>query len=282
MPVPRLQQREVCFQPLTKRQRSSILRCKCTTGRVLLTREAGKNGPLRNKLAGEGISTVECPMVQTVDGPDKAALVVSLQAPKFAWVTVTSPESARVFAEAWDQAGRPDVNIASVGKGTSRILEQHSPSLTPAFVPSKANAETLSAELPAPAAGDAAVLYPASQRAQHTLQDGLTARGFRVTRLDTYSTKPVKTVPEPELQAALACAVVAVAAPSALKAWLRIAGDSAAKARPVACIGSTSGRAALRLGWREDHVFWPDSPGLEGFVDSVKDALRHRAAADVS
>lgn len=158
--------------------------------------------------------------------------------------------------------------------GTSRILEQHSADLTPAFVPSKANAEALSAELPQDTP-DATVLYPASQRAQHTLQRGLEARHFRVTRLDTYSTEAVTRVSADALEAARRCAVVSVAAPSALKAWLQVAGEDAAKARPVACIGGTSVKAAARLGWPEERVFWPESPGLDGFVASIKDALAH-------
>lgn len=57
-------------------------------------------------------------MVQTVPGPDQDALVDTLSGPAFSWITITSPESARVFAEAWDKAGQPQVRIASVGKGT--------------------------------------------------------------------------------------------------------------------------------------------------------------------
>ena len=35
--------------------------------------------------------------------------------------------------------------------------------------------------------------------------------------------------------------------------------------------GSTSAQAAERLGLQR--VFWPESPGLEGFVDSIAEAL---------
>lgn len=82
------------------------------------------------------------------------------------------------------------------------------------------------------------------------------------------------------LAEARACAVIAVAAPSALKAWLQVAGEDAARAQPVACIGGTSARAALQLGWGEPAVFWPESPGLEGFVESIKEALRASSDAE--
>lgn len=122
------------------------------------------------------------------------------------------------------------------------------------------------------------VLYPASQRAASTLQDGLHDRGFDVRRLDTYTTMPVTKVAPEQLQQACGCDVVAIASPSALKAWLELVGPDVARQARIACIGQTSADAALRLGFGKDQVFWPDHPGLEGFVSSVEDALHIGAA----
>lgn len=55
------------------------------------------------------------------------------------------------------------------------------------------------------------------------------------------------------------------------RAWVRFAGEEAAKATAAACIGSTSARAAEKLGIRR--VYFPEHPGLEGFADSVMRAL---------
>jgi uroporphyrinogen-III synthase len=141
-------------------------------------------------------------------------------------------------------------------------------------VPSKANAESLAAELPIHEPGRCRVLYPASLKAQKTLQDGLLARGAFVERLNTYSTEPVTQVPEDALQRALDCSVVSIASPSALKAWVGLVGIDTARRKPLACIGSTSGTAALRAGWDEQQVFWEDMPGMDGFVSSIDAALR--------
>ena len=118
------------------------------------------------------------------------------------------------------------------------------------------------------------VLYPASQRAASTLQEGLQDRGFDVRRLDTYTTVPVTQVTHEQLQQVAACEVVSIASPSALKAWLELVGPDVAKQARIACIGQTSGETALRLGFSRDQVFWPESPGLEGFVDSIEEALQ--------
>ena len=49
------------------------------------------------------------------------------------------------------------------------------------------------------------------------LQDGLAARGFDVTRLNTYNTSTVKNVEEGTLLEACRAPVVAFASPSAVK-----------------------------------------------------------------
>ena len=69
-------------------------------------------------------------------------------------------------------------------------------------------------------------------------QEGLEARGFRVKRLDTYDTRPVPGLAPAALEAARAAAVVAIASPSALKAWMGFVGAQHAAATSVACIGA--------------------------------------------
>lgn len=158
--------------------------------------------------------------------------------------------------------------------GTSKALARCAPSIQPGFVPSIANAETLSGELPLPASKQHwQVLYPASAKAKNTLQGGLESRGCEVLRLNTYSTEKVQQVSELQLEEALACDVVAVASPSALKAWVSIAGETRAKETTLACIGSTSGNAALALGYDPGRVLWSDTPGLQGLVDCIEQAL---------
>jgi uroporphyrinogen-III synthase len=177
--------------------------------------------------------------------------------------------------------------------GTGKELKDADPRLHIAFCPSIANAATLASELPLEphqivgvtpelaeafqelGSGDGArrVLYPASARAKLTLQEGLKDRGFDVMRLDTYDTKPVTECSETELREALQCDVVCIASPSALKAWVNMVGMERARQLVLACIGSTSGKAALEMGFERDRVFWDDSPGMDGFVRSIEAAL---------
>ena len=120
--------------------------------RVVLTRETGKNGDMRQRLEKHGVEVVEMPLIETAVGVDRSRLAAALVHENgWDWICITSPEAAAVFLEAWEVAGKPDVPIATVGKGTARILksEYESGALTAAtFTPSTANAETLVAELP--------------------------------------------------------------------------------------------------------------------------------------
>ena len=56
---------------------------------------------------------------------------------RFDWITITSPEAATVFRDAWLAAAQPTVQVAVVGAGTSKALNSMEPggSLNPAFTP---------------------------------------------------------------------------------------------------------------------------------------------------
>uniref|UniRef100_A0A453IY14 Uroporphyrinogen-III synthase n=1 Tax=Aegilops tauschii subsp. strangulata TaxID=200361 RepID=A0A453IY14_AEGTS len=144
------------------------------------------------------VHSLELPLIQHVEGPDADRLSAVLRDEKFDWVTVTSPEAAAVFLEGWKAAGSPKVRIAVVGAGTARtfdeVLQSNDGPLEVAFSPSKALGKVLASELPRTSETACKVLYPASAKAGHEIQNGLSARGFEVTRLNTYSTVPVHDV----------------------------------------------------------------------------------------
>ena len=244
--------------------------------RVVLTREEGKNGDMRARLSVRGIEVLEMPLIETAAGADAAALPAALaDAAGWDWVCITSPEAAKVFLRGWREAGEPDVPIATVGKGTAKVLkgEYARGALTlEAFTPSKADAATLAGELPL-TAKSARVLYPASAKAASTLQEGLRSRGARVTRLNTYSTEKVTAVDADAMALAKAADVVTFGSPSAVKAWLALSGLSDEKVEhPLyACIGGTSARACDEVGL--PGVLFPESPGVDGWERVVLDAL---------
>eukprot|EP00182_Erythrolobus_australicus_P001233 CAMPEP_0185841158 /NCGR_PEP_ID=MMETSP1353-20130828/17448_1 /TAXON_ID=1077150 /ORGANISM="Erythrolobus australicus, Strain CCMP3124" /LENGTH=303 /DNA_ID=CAMNT_0028540573 /DNA_START=171 /DNA_END=1079 /DNA_ORIENTATION=+ len=228
---------------------------------VALTREADKNGPLRDALhkassesAAHEFDVLEIPCITHAPGLDSAALKAALeeQAPhvlgEFGWVLVTSPEAANVLTHAWAAAGRPRLHaqIAAVGAATSRALD--SSGMTVSFVPSVAFGKQLAEELPtaSPASDRSAthVLYPASARAKSTVQEGLELRGFAVTRWNVYDTVAAQ-LDADAVQRASLITVGTFASPSAVSAW-----HAAVGALPsyCACIGKTSADRCIQLG----------------------------------
>lgn len=198
-----------------------------------------------------------------------------LRSQQFDWVCITSPEAAAVFLEGWRQAGKPPVRVAVVGAGTGKILTATGePAVAPQFTPSVANAEHFGPELPFLPGGTNRVLYPASNKASSLLQEGLLSRGFDVLRLNTYDTVPVSSIEEGTLRRAREAAVVAVASPSALRAWVQFSGPEAAGEVAVAAIGSTTARAAEKVGLTK--IFYPEQPGMDTFVATIVEALESR------
>ncbi|KAG6520406.1 hypothetical protein ZIOFF_017456 [Zingiber officinale] len=204
---------------------------------------------------------------------------------EFDWIVTTSPEAAAVFLEAWKAAGTPKARIGVVGAGTASVfqdvLQSSEQPLEIAFCPSKATGKVLASELPK-YGENSKVLYPASVKAgneiapQYTdiihLEEGLSARGFDVVRLNTYNTLAVERVEKKTLELALSSPVVAVASPSAVRAWVNFIPKAENWDNSVACIGETTGLAAKKLGLK--NVYYPKNPGLEGWVDSILEALR--------
>ncbi|KAL5777843.1 hypothetical protein ACOSP7_010769 [Xanthoceras sorbifolium] len=243
--------------------------------KVVVTRERGKNGKLINALAKHGVNCLELPLIQHAQGPDLDKLPSILSDTAFDWIVITSPEAGSVFLEAWKAAGSPNVRVSVVGAGTASIFQEvmrsskHAFDL--AFTPSKATGKVLASELPKNNM-KCTVLYPASMKASNEIEEGLFNRGFEVMRLNTYTTVPVHHVDQMVLKQALSAPVVAVASPSAVRAWVNLISESEQWSNSVACIGETTASAAKNLGLR--NVYYPTHPGLEGWVDSILEALK--------
>jgi uroporphyrinogen-III synthase len=247
---------------------------------VALTREDGKNGKMVQALrervvALQEIHVVEVPCIAHADGPDMKILADRLQEDGWDYIIVTSPEAARVVASAWTSAvvNNKDKNsppVAAVGKATESTLKEHG--INVVFTPSKATAETLAVELPVKASADGTnkVMYPASCKAQDTLQTGLSERGFDVVRLNTYDTVTAAWTDAQKVVAAK-CKVACFASPSSVKGWLKNTDDNTSVL--AACIGITSANACRKLGWKDENIFYPEYPGIEGWVDAVNDAV---------
>ncbi|XP_019096191.1 PREDICTED: uroporphyrinogen-III synthase, chloroplastic-like isoform X3 [Camelina sativa] len=229
---------------------------------VVVTRERGKNNQIIKALEKHGISSLELPLIQHAPGPDFHRLASVLTDKSFDWIIITSPEAGSVFLEAWKAASSPKVQIGVVGAGTARVFEEAMQSaeglLHVAFTPSIATGKVLASELPEKVGKRSSVLYPASLKAGTDIENGLSKRGFEVARLNTYTT-------------ALSAPVLSVASPSAVGAWLNLIQNEEQWSNCVACIGETTASTARRRGLK--NVYYPEKPGLEGWVESIMEAL---------
>ncbi|XP_010488806.1 PREDICTED: uroporphyrinogen-III synthase, chloroplastic-like isoform X1 [Camelina sativa] len=242
---------------------------------VVVTRERGKNNQIIKALEKHGISSLELPLIQHAPGPDFHRLASVLTDKSFDWIIITSPEAGSVFLEAWKAASSPKVQIGVVGAGTARVFEEAMQSaeglLHVAFTPSIATGKVLASELPEKVGKRSSVLYPASLKAGTDIENGLSKRGFEVARLNTYTTVPVQSVDTVLLQQALSAPVLSVASPSAVGAWLNLIQNEEQWSNCVACIGETTASTARRRGLK--NVYYPEKPGLEGWVESIMEAL---------
>jgi len=237
-------------------------------GTVVLTREKGKNDKLAAKLTALGLECVELPLIEHAAAADTARLPEVLAERVWDWVIVTSPEGAHVLLDGWEKAGKPELRMAVVGDATGAALGGN---LGISFIPSKAMGKVLAEELPIAAPGEH-VLYAGSALANNGMMDDLTARGFEVTRMSTYTTRMVEAVDAATLAKAVAADVVTFASPSTVKAWVKVATESAATRWPrAACIGKTSAVACDAANIAP--CFFPEQPGMDGWVASVLDAL---------
>jgi uroporphyrinogen-III synthase len=246
---------------------------------VAMTREDGKNGQLLQEISQDDtlsrqLEMVELPCIAHAAGPDYNELPATLLSKRWDYVAVTSPEAANVLASAWDVVRDNPLPVVAVGKATEKALEKYCIPVT--FTASKATAVVMAKELDLVSGEGTTVLYPASARAKTTLQDGLSDRGFDVTRLNTYDTVTA-TWTQSQIELSQKVKVACFASPSSIKGWLENSGNN--KGVYAACIGETSATACREHGWKDSHIFFPDAPGMEGWVHAIRDAMNasHKA-----
>lgn len=232
---------------------------------IALTREAGANDKLIKLLPH--LSCVELPCIAFGPGADIDSLEVEIL--KHDLIAITSPQAANIFLNCWEKIGRPHVKTATVGKGTSSILSKRG--IIPVFEPSDFTAESLSRDLPASLGSS--ILYPSSSLAENTLQNGLTSRGFKVTRLETYKTVPAVWTHE-QHEIAKNIKVVTFASPSAVRTWVERCGTSAI----AVVIGPTSAAAARKNGFSSGNIFAPEgSNGIEAWAELISKVAQDMA-----
>jgi len=226
--------------------------------RIAVTREKGTNQQLVESLTG--LDCIELPCIEYL--PIMGAGELHDHILQHDYVLITSPHAAVVFEEAWKKIDSPAVKVASVGAGTTKQLAAGG--IIPVFQPSEATGEALARELPISLGTKA--LFPCSELADHRMKDRLAARGITVTRLDTYTTAPVKHWTKAMTELGQSCQIATFASPSAAQCWAQRIGTDA----KAVVIGPTTEAEARRLGFKE--VFSPPGPsgGLEPFAELIR------------
>lgn len=156
----------------TKNKIASSAKIEDDKVRVAVTREQGENCRLVDLLSG--LHCIEIPCITFANTAEADLLPTQLC--KHATTILTSPQAASVYLQAWQTAGAPAVQVATVGRGTSLPLLKHG--VTPVFEPTQATGEALARELPL--TYGPRLLYPSSALADNKIVHDLESRGFEV------------------------------------------------------------------------------------------------------
>ncbi|UFA50614.1 uroporphyrinogen-III synthase [Deinococcus radiophilus] len=182
----------------------------------------------------------------TGEGGDRALLRLG----DMDWLLLTSPQGTRSFQSRLERLGLgPEhlagVQVAAVGEGTALGLSQWGRRAD--FVPSRADAQALAAELPA-LPGQVA-LHVTGEASSDVLERGLQERGVVYRRLNLYRTRPISYSPQAihDLRAAdwilLASGVAAQGVAQQVGTGLR-----------VVAMGEQTAQAARQAGFTEVRV----------------------------
>ncbi len=224
---------------------------------------------LTTLLEAQGAHVVEMATL-SIEDPDDGG--VGLRAAvadlgRYDWVVLTSANAARRFLRTVDEQGDgrslAGVRLASIGPGTSAVLEEHF--LHPDLVPPSYVAESLVDAFPGARAGDGRVLLPRAAVARDVIPDGLRDKGWAVDVVDAY--RNVTTAPDAATRDAVAGAdAVLFTASSTVRRFLELAGHDAVPPCVVA-IGPITAATAREHGIEvtaeaSDH-------SLQGMVDAL-------------
>ena len=246
---------------------------------VLVTRAAGQEGALTERLAALGAEVLAMPVIRVADPEDWGPADAAISAlDTFDWLVLTSSNGverffSRLVALGRDAGGLAGTRVAVVGRATAQALRARG--LEPAMVPESFRSEGLVESFRSlPGSNETRVLIARAADARELLPDQLRALGFDVSVVPVYRLVPVE--PSPEALARLVAGEVDIVTLSSggiarrFFEVLRQAGAEpleALRSVCVASIGPVTSRALRELG-RE-----PDVEAAEADAGSLVGAL---------
>jgi uroporphyrinogen III methyltransferase/synthase len=244
--------------------------------RVVVCRARDQASALVDRLRRLGAEAVEVPAIEIIDPEDGGAALAAAArsvADDHDWVAFTSVNAVeRFFACIRDARDLGQTHVGAVGPGTAGALAERG--VVADVVPGVSVAEALAEVIgpPEPGAPHARILIPQAAAARPALADGLRERGWTVTTVEAYRTRPA--VPPPDVLAAAAKAdAIAFTSSSTVENYLDAAGLDGVPP-VVVCIGPVTASTARERGLTVAAEAAPHT--LDGLVNALVAALRRR------
>jgi len=246
---------------------------------VVVTRSGPRAHDLVQRLHEAGAEIIEIPLTRQTDPLDAGVALgaAAAEVQRHRWVVFTSANAVhRLLGALRDARSLGAVLVAAVGTATGDALRMSG--VEPDLVPAEHWAPGLVDAFPDYDGSEpGSVLFPCSEQAPSTIDEGLTEKGWVVDRVVAYRTEALPS-PDPDLLARLADAdALTFTATSSIRAYLDLVGvDGAPLPVPplVICIGPTTAQNARDLGLVNVHE--AHGASAHGMVD----ALIHHAADD--
>lgn len=240
--------------------------------RVVVTRAREQASELVDRLQRLGAEAIELPAI-TIGEPDDGGAELrgsasSLRRGDFEWIVFTSANGAdRFCALLRDARDFGTTRVAAIGPGTAAALARFG--IEADLVPERFVAESLVEAFPS---GEGRLLLPRAAVARDVLVDGLGAKGWAVTVVEAYRTRPAEPSPSTLAEARKADAITFTSS-STVTNFLQVAGADAVPP-VVVCIGPITAATARDAGLTVDVV--AEEHTIDGVVDALASALSGR------
>ncbi len=237
--------------------------------RVVVTRAREQAAELVDRLHSLGAETVELPAIVIDDPEDGGAelreCAAWLSRGDFEWVVFTSANAVvRFCARLRDAREFGRTKVAAIGPGTADALRRFG--VEPDLVPERFVAESLVDAFPF---GTGKVLLPRAAIARDVLVTGLATKGWAVTVVVAYRTRPAEPSASALAEAAKADAIT-FASSSTVTNFVQVAGLDAAPPL-VVCIGPVTAATARDAGLAVDAV--AEEHTIDGLLQALVSAL---------
>jgi uroporphyrinogen-III synthase len=243
--------------------------------RVLVTRAAEDAEPWVMALAEAGYDPVVLPLLSFETCGDPAAVRQALKGAGRGWVAITSPRAVAALKEAGPLPS--GLKVAAVGAMTALRLRAagFSVDLT-SEADGAAGLVRAFAALEEPPPDEARVLWLTGNLSAADFAFGLKALGYDVIRIEVYRTVNRRPAPSERAAALADLAAVSFGSPSAVEAFVSVAGaewmNSHAAQIIAVAVGGTTERALARAGFKRRTE--ADEPCPDGLARAVGLALK--------